>query len=215
MELAELKLISASNIINLRTRAGMTQAELGAVLNYSDKTISKWERGEAIPDAYVLLKLAEIFHVSVDFLLSSHDSWELPEEKEKSQEPRYSINVIMTITILGIMTAALATFIVCWICGMIEWRIFLVGLTVSTIVFLVLDCVFKQARHLKLALVLLIISIFVLAYCIFLAINPWQVFLLLVPALALAILSTYVSVEQDRGRLRRKKKDKKEKEERE
>ena len=45
MELSDLKLISASNIINLRTAHGMTQAELGAKLNYSDKTISKWERG--------------------------------------------------------------------------------------------------------------------------------------------------------------------------
>ena len=42
MQLEELKLITASNIINLRTRAGLTQAELGAKLNYSDKTISKY-----------------------------------------------------------------------------------------------------------------------------------------------------------------------------
>ena len=56
-----MKLISASNIIKLRTEAGLTQAELGEKLNYSDKTISKWERGEAIPDAYVLTQMAEIF----------------------------------------------------------------------------------------------------------------------------------------------------------
>ena len=48
----ELKLIFASNLIRLRTAAGMTQAELGEQLNYSDKSISKWERGEAIPDAH-------------------------------------------------------------------------------------------------------------------------------------------------------------------
>ena len=65
MQLSELKLISASNIIKLRTGAGLTQAELGEKLNYSDKTISKWERGEAIPDAYVLTQMAEIFGVTV------------------------------------------------------------------------------------------------------------------------------------------------------
>ena len=80
MELSELKLISASNIIRLRTEAGMTQAELGAKLNYSDKTISKWERGEAIPDAYVLTQLAAMFGVTVDYLLSSHDAWDAPQE---------------------------------------------------------------------------------------------------------------------------------------
>ena len=39
MELNELKLVSASNIIKLRTEKGLTQAELGAMLNYSDKAI--------------------------------------------------------------------------------------------------------------------------------------------------------------------------------
>ena len=73
MQLSELKLVAASNIISLRTKAGLTQAELGAKLNYSDKSISKWERGEAIPDAYVLSEMAEIFGVTVDYILSSHD----------------------------------------------------------------------------------------------------------------------------------------------
>ena len=78
LQLSELKLITASNIIKLRTQAGLTQAELGAKLNYSDKTISKWERGDAIPDAFVLTELAEIFNVSVDYILSSHTDWEPP-----------------------------------------------------------------------------------------------------------------------------------------
>ena len=65
MDAAELKLVFASNLINLRTAAGMTQAELGTQLNYSDKTVSKWERGEAVPDAYVLTQLAALFGVTV------------------------------------------------------------------------------------------------------------------------------------------------------
>ena len=106
MDPGELKLTSASNIINLRTAAGMTQAELGARLNYSDKTISKWERGEAIPDAYVLTQLAEIFGVSVDYLLSSHDAWEPPAEAEK-ETPQYSAKHIIAVCVLGVWTMAL------------------------------------------------------------------------------------------------------------
>lgn len=49
MELNELKCITAANIIALRTDAGLTQAELGEKLNYSDKSISKWERAEPCP----------------------------------------------------------------------------------------------------------------------------------------------------------------------
>ena len=51
----------------------MTQAELGQRLNYSDKSISKWERGEAIPDAFVLTQMAELFGVTVDYLLCRED----------------------------------------------------------------------------------------------------------------------------------------------
>ena len=66
----------------------MTQAELGQRLNYSDKSISKWERGEAIPDAFVLTQMAELFGVTVDYLLSSHDAWEKPkDEDEEDQKP--------------------------------------------------------------------------------------------------------------------------------
>ncbi|MBQ9515630.1 MAG: helix-turn-helix transcriptional regulator, partial [Ruminococcus sp.] len=50
----DFKKIVAENIIKLRTSLGMTQAQLGEELSYSDKSVSKWERGESIPDVYVL-----------------------------------------------------------------------------------------------------------------------------------------------------------------
>ncbi len=193
MDAAELKLVFASNLINLRTAAGMTQAELGMQLNYSDKTISKWERGEAIPDAYVLTELSELFHVTVDYLLSSHDAWQSPEEIRKANEPLYSSDIIIAVTILGIMTASLTAFVIGWICGTIEWRIFLIGLVLSAIAFLVLDCIFNHARYLKPAMIVLIVSVFVLVYFLLWDFKPWQIFLLLIPAIAIALLSTHIS----------------------
>ena len=193
MDAAELKLVFASNLINLRTAAGMTQAELGVQLNYSDKTVSKWERGEAIPDAYVLTELSDLFHVTVDYLLSSHDAWQSPEEIRTANEPMYSSDIIIAVTILGIMTASLTAFVIGWICGIIEWRIFLVGLVLSAVAFLVLDCIFNHARYLKPAMIVLIISVFVLVYFLLWDFKPWQIFLLLVPAITIALLSTHIN----------------------
>ena len=65
----ERKATIASNLIKLRLAAGMTQAELGEKLNYSDKSISKWERGDVTTDVFVLMQIAEIFGVDVDYLL--------------------------------------------------------------------------------------------------------------------------------------------------
>ena len=189
MELSDLKLISASNIINLRTAHGMTQAELGAKLNYSDKTISKWERGEAIPDAFVLVQMAELFGVTVNDLLSAHDKWEPPRDEKEVPERSYSVKVIIAIVLLGIFTMALAVFVTLWLIDIIEWRVFLVALSVEILVYMILICVFKHGRHLQYILAAFVLSLFVLAYFFLPIHRPWQLFLLAVPAEAIVFLS--------------------------
>ena len=68
----ELKDIVAKNLIELRTKAGFTQLELAEKINYTDKAVSKWERGEALPDLRVIVKIAEIYNISVDDIVSPH-----------------------------------------------------------------------------------------------------------------------------------------------
>ena len=63
------KLIVAKKIHDLRVAHGMTQIDLAEKLNYSDKAISKWERAESMPDAAVLVQLADLFDVSMDELI--------------------------------------------------------------------------------------------------------------------------------------------------
>ena len=193
MELNELKLITAANLIRLRTGQGLTQAELGAKLNYSDKTISKWERGEAIPDAFVLVQLAEIFGVSVNDLLSSQDRWEPPVDPVAADNARsYSVNVIIAIVLISVFTAALTVFVTLWLLEIIEWRVFLVALSVELLVFLILDCVFKHARHLPYILGAFVLSLFLLVYVFLPLDKPWQLFLLAVPAETLVSLGCKV-----------------------
>jgi len=188
MQLSELKLISASNIIRLRTGANMTQAELGEKLNYSDKTISKWERGEAIPDAYVLTQMAGIFGVTVDYILSDHDGWKA-EEEEQEADLAYSINVIIALVLVCIWTAAFAAFVALWIFDVIVWGIFAIALPVSILTYLILICAFKQTEYLQYVIALLVLSIFVILYIVVPRTNPWQLFLLAVPAEAIVFLS--------------------------
>ena len=193
MQLSELKLISASNIIKLRTRAGLTQAELGEKLNYSDKTISKWERGEAIPDAYVLTQMAELFGVTVDYLLSSHDAWEPPEQQEeeeqRQEERHYSINVIIAISVLGVWTMALTIFVMLWLFDIILWQTFVVALPVSILTYMVLICVFRRRKYLQFVIAAFVLSMFILLYFTLPMQKPWQLFLIAVPAEVIVFLS--------------------------
>ena len=193
MELNELKLVTASNIIKLRTGRGLTQAELGALLNYSDKTVSKWERGEAVPDAFVLLQLSEIFGVSVDFILSSHDRWEKPKENEV-EEVRYSVEHIIAIAVIGVLTAFLIAFVTLWLMGIVEWRIFLFALSAAILVYMVLICVFKRTRQLQYVIALFVASVFVIVYFFLPTGNPGQLFLILVPAEVIVFLACNVKI---------------------
>lgn len=205
MDLNELKLITASNLIKLRTGAGMTQAELGAALNYSDKTISKWERGEAIPDAYVLTQLGAIFGVTVDYLLSAHDVCEAEAaEPEPEQGKRYSANVIIAIVMVGIWTAALTGFVTLWLFDIIWWRIFIVALPVAILVYMILICAFHMRKHLQFVIAVFVLSLFVTVYCL-LPSNPWQLFLMAVPAEIIVFLSCNIRRKPQLFRKKRQK----------
>ena len=66
----EVKNNVAKNIAELRILNNMTQLELASKLNYSDKAVSKWERGESLPDVTVLMQIAELFGVTLDYLVA-------------------------------------------------------------------------------------------------------------------------------------------------
>ena len=203
MQQSELKLITASNLIKLRTSAGMTQAELGAELNYSDKTVSKWERGEAIPDAYVLTQLAEKFGVTVDQLLSPCDTWVKKTEEETSPGLTFSADVLIALSATSVMAAVIAVFVIVWLCGTMEWRLLLLGVPLALLTALVLNCVFKRGENPQFIIAVLVLSVFIALYFFIPNENPWQLALLLVPCEAIVFLSCNI---RKRPRFRRKKK---------
>ena len=186
----ELKLATASNIIKLRTGAGMTQAELGEKLNYSDKTVSKWERAESVPDAWVLKQLGEIFGVTVDYLISSHDEWEgVPGKKETEPEINFSSGVVTLVSIIGIWTLALLVFIIFWALGSLQWLLFAAAVPVTLITLLVFNSVWRHGRENKWIVAGLVLSLLLLIYLTLLRYNPWQILLLIVPMEIIVFLS--------------------------
>lgn len=65
----EIRQIVAKNLAVFRKKSGLTQSELAEKINYSDKSVSKWERAEGLPDFYVLTQIAAILGITVnDFL---------------------------------------------------------------------------------------------------------------------------------------------------
>lgn len=103
----------AKKLSELRKSRGMTQAQLALSLNYSDKAVSKWERGESIPDAYTLLKISKLFSVPVDELLDEDFVSGCPDSKKQSAEGNRAKRIfIPVISALGAYFAASLVFFV-------------------------------------------------------------------------------------------------------
>lgn len=183
----ELKLIFASNLIRLRTAAGMTQAELGEQLNYSDKSISKWERGEAIPDAAVLKRMSEIFGVTVDYLLNEHDAWQPGPEPAACDR---SHSAIILVALMGIVTLAVLVFVVLWLwLGAVEWIVFACFVPAAVITYLVLNSVFFGGRGNLYVVLGLVASIFAVGYLVLIKSRFLRSFLFYVPYVTLAVMT--------------------------
>ena len=60
--------IIGENLASLRKEAKLTQLELAEKFNYSDKAVSKWEKGDTIPDIETLYNLCQFYGVTIDYL---------------------------------------------------------------------------------------------------------------------------------------------------
>lgn len=86
----------SENIKNLRKEKGMSQEELALKLNVVRQTISKWEQNLSVPDSEMLIKLAEVFDVSVSSLLGETvEETNTKTELEKISQKLENLNSMM------------------------------------------------------------------------------------------------------------------------
>lgn len=186
----DFKRIVAENITKLRTSRGMTQAQLGEQLNYSDKSVSKWERGESLPDVYVLKTIADLYGVTVDWLLSEHDVEEAAPSSEEEEKPRrYSRRFVTLTVIAGIWALAVLIFVILWILGSVNWIIFIYAVPVTMITMLVLNSVWGTRTNNLYIISAMVWGILCSVYLAFLDRNWWQLFLIGLPAQIIIILA--------------------------
>ena len=187
MEIAEMKQNVARNIYYLRTANNMTQSELAAKLNYSDKAVSKWERAEGAPDVFVLHQIGEIFGVSVDYLLSRHSE----QEKKPDTKPVRNLKKQISSTVFwGIIAVAVVLSVILYLTtGVIYWHIFIYSVPITCIVQIVLSAVWWRGRGSFIFTSLLVWSILLTVYVSLFSRNYWQIFFIGVPAQIIVFLA--------------------------
>lgn len=145
----DTKAIVAKNITELRIRNNLTQMELAEKLNYSDKTISKWERGESSPDIAVLVELADLFDVTLDCLVRS-ENVDDTVRKSKKITAGYNRRVITYIAESATCCIALFAFIITSLItskATFQWLYFVYTPPILLIIKLVLNSIWFNTRH--------------------------------------------------------------------
>ena len=136
----EINKLIAKNLTFYRKEAGLTQAELAERINYSDKSVSKWESGNGIPDVYTLMQLAELYGVTLNDLVSDG------EPVKKAKTPHTSRVWVMLLASGIVWLVATGFFIAMQLCfpQVAPWWIsFLYAVAINAIVLIVFAGIWK------------------------------------------------------------------------
>ena len=182
----DLKLNLAKNITALRQASSMTQVELAEKLNYSDKAISKWERGESIPDVMVLKSIADLFGVTLDYLLEGDHSEKPKPSQESLGYLHRNRKVVTTLSVLLVWFIATLAYVVMDLTIprlVVKWLSFAYAVPTSMIVWLVFNSIWFNKRRNYLIISLLMWTALV---CVVLTVgasgaSAWQLLLLGIP----------------------------------
>lgn len=190
----ELNEIIAANISELRKASGMTQNDLAEKLNYSDKAVSKWERGESVPDISVIKAIADNFNVTVDYFLTREHKAYQEEKKEIRKRKKGNRLIITLISVVLVWLVAVFLYInfnsfLSELRG--KWLVFIYAVPISCIVTLVFNFIWgKRLFNFIISSVILwtLITSIYLSILIFGGSNIWLLFVLGVPGQIIIVL---------------------------
>ena len=192
MDADKLKFQIGSNIAAYRKLAGLTQAGLAERINYSDKAVSKWERGESVPDVTTLVQLAEQFDITVNDLLIDPNALPgnpgklekaMTQVSEKALKRKADKNIILGLSSILVWFVALLLYVLLssfeigqrW-----NWVFFFYAIPANCIVLLSLRSAWHDFRWNKLLISGIVggslLSIYVTAT--FWNFHLWKIFLL-------------------------------------
>ena len=187
----DIKMIIAKNISTLRIEEGITQLELAERLNYSDKAVSKWERGESIPDVTVLMEIANMFGVTLDYLVQSNHQKEMRKLRNKRIIHNHAFITGISMVLVWLV-ATILYFIIDTtpIATSIHWLTFIYAVPATFVVWLIFNSLWFNAHRNFLIITLLLWSCLAGIYITFLVFgqNLWLIFTLGIPSQFIIIM---------------------------
>ncbi len=107
----ELNEIVGTNLQELRKARHLTQQELAEQIGFSDKSISKWELGKAIPSVDILMDFASFFGVTVDYIITEQAPGEVQKSMNDSVKRKSNQIILIALAVCFIYATAGAIYI--------------------------------------------------------------------------------------------------------
>ena len=186
--------IIAENIAALRRSQGMTQAGLAERLGYSDKSVSKWERGEGLPDILCLKAMADLFGVTVDWFLEAEHPEPFGNEDERAELPPpqpYDVSRrnITLVSIAGTWLLAAIVSVSVRIGGALFILPFIAAIPITALLLVIFNSVWGRREWIFPTVTFLCWSILFLLCWLLRAHSPWLLMVLGIPATVVVWLS--------------------------
>ncbi len=203
----ETRAAISKNLVALRTANRLTQAELAEKLSYSDKAISKWERGESLPEICVLKQISQMFDVTLDWLTTPHS----PEKSTPPKKPKISRRVAITsLSVAGVWLMIMVAFTTAWLMGHVYWQLFVVALPLTCIALFVCNILWGKLIYGAVVSSVFWWTLMTSLFVIFLDSRMWMLFVLGIPLQLCTIFIFGILAKNDKGSKKTKQNENKE-----
>lgn len=181
----------SKNLVALRKSRKLTQSELAEELSYSDKTISKWENGDAVPDVETLIQIANFFSVSMDDLVSKPVQEISQQSIKDNNYNRWNKSIITLLAVSLVWLTATILYVQTQIIYSVNiWTVFLWAVPISFIILLVFNCIWGRRLWGFVIISLLVWSLIASIHLQFFQFgnNVWTIYFLGIPLQIAVIL---------------------------
>ena len=182
--------IIAENIYALRKKNKFTQIDLAEKINYSDKAVSRWEKGEVVPDIETLQSIANVFNVPLTYLMEEQTEDISPNLLNQQITNRIAL---MFFSMLTVWLFATVVFVYCLIIyNFAFWQIFVWAVPASCLIGMLSSIIWKKKLYFIICTSIFLWTLIASFYLQFLSLNLWLIFIIGVPIQILIIISWFM-----------------------
>lgn len=192
-KIENLRRIIKNNLIKYRKAAGLTQVQLAEKLGYSDKSVSKWEREEGVPDIYILKEIADLYGITVNDLISENQNKEKQKGKIRTILSGRNKTLISLLAAFGVWAIAVIVYVIFDLVAPNTMEkmdnIYIYAIPISCIILLIFNSIWGK-KIFNLFLISSLIWTFTLSFYVSLPIeNVSELFIIPIPLQILTILA--------------------------